>query len=36
MPNGRPSRWYSSRQEKEIAKAVSGKQVANSGATTFN
>jgi hypothetical protein len=36
MQSGRPSRWYSSRQEKHIAKAVSGKQVANSGATTFN
>ena len=32
----RPTRFYSSRQEKAIAKAVGGKQVANSGATTFN
>ena len=28
----RPTRFYSSRQEKKIAKAVQGKQVANSGA----
>lgn len=28
----RPTRFYSSRQEKKIAKAVGGKQVANSGA----
>ena len=32
----RPTRWYSNKQEKQIAKAVGGKQVANSGATTFN
>ncbi len=32
----RPTRFYSSRQEKKIAKAVGGKQVANSGATPFN
>ena len=32
----RPTRFYSSRQEKAIAKAVGGKKVANSGATTFN
>jgi hypothetical protein len=31
----RPTRFYSSRQEKRIAKAVNGKQVANSGATAF-
>lgn len=36
MQGGRPTRFYSSRQEKQIAKAVGGKQVANSGATTFN
>lgn len=28
----RPTRFYSSRQEKKVAKAVQGKQVANSGA----
>lgn len=32
----RPTRFYSSKQEKKVAKAVSGKQVANSGATKFN
>jgi len=32
----RPTRFYSSRQEKAVAKAVNGKQVANSGATAFN
>lgn len=32
----RPTRFYSSRQEKKIAKAVQGQQVANSGATAFN
>lgn len=32
----RPTRFYSNRQEKAVAKAVGGKQVANSGATKFN
>ena len=32
----RPTRFYSNKQEKAIAKAVGGKQVANSGATTFS
>ena len=32
----RPTRFYSNRQEKKVAKAVGGKQVANSGATAFN
>lgn len=31
----RPTRFYSNRQEKQVAKAVGGKQTANSGATTF-
>ena len=31
----RPTRWYSNRQEKQVAKAMKGKQVANSGATSF-
>lgn len=35
MQSGRPTRYYSNRQEKKIAKAVNGKQVANSGATPF-
>lgn len=35
MP-ARPTRFYSSRQEKTVAKAVGGKKVANSGATAFN
>lgn len=32
----RPTRFYSSRQEKHIAKVTGGKQVANSGATAFS
>lgn len=32
----RPTRFYSDRQEKHIAKAVSGRQTANSGATAFS
>ena len=36
MQSGRPTRWYSSKQEKQIAKVVGGKQVANSGASRFN
>lgn len=32
----RPTRFYSSRQEKKVAKAVGGKQTANSGATAFS
>ena len=32
----KPTRFYSSKHEKSVAKAVGGKQVANSGATTFN
>ena len=32
----RPTRFYSNRQEKSVAKVVSGRQVANSGATAFN
>lgn len=35
MPN-RPTRFYSNKQEKIIAKSVGGHKVANSGATTFN
>lgn len=31
----KPTRFYSNRQEKSVAKAVSGKQTANSGATPF-
>lgn len=31
----KPTRFYSNRQEKHIAKVVGGKQVANSGATPF-
>ena len=36
MQSGRPTRFYSNKQEKHIAKAVNGKQVANSGATAFS
>ena len=32
---GEPTRYYSSRQEKEVAKIVGGKQTKNSGATLF-
>lgn len=31
----RPTRFYSDKQEKAVAKAVGGKQTANSGATPF-
>ena len=34
--NKKSTRYYSSRQEKHIAKVVGGKKVANSGATVFN
>lgn len=32
----KPTRYFSNRQEKRVAKAVGGKQVANSGATMFS
>ena len=32
----KPTRFYSNRQEKAVAKAVDGKQVSNSGARPFN
>ena len=32
----RPTRFYSNRQEKKVAKVVGGKQTANSGATAFS
>ena len=32
----KPTRYYSSRQEKKVAKAVGGRQTANSGATAFS
>ena len=32
----RPTRFYSSKQEKQVAKAIGGKQTANSGATAFS
>ena len=31
----RPTRFYSNQQEKKVAKALNGKQTANSGATKF-
>ena len=31
----RPTRFYSNRQEKAVAKVIKGKQTRNSGATTF-
>lgn len=33
--DGKPTRYFSDKQEKAIAKAVGGKQTANSGATDF-
>lgn len=36
MQGGRPTRFYSNKQEKKIAKEVGGKQTANSGATKFS
>lgn len=32
----KPTRYFSSRQEKAVAKAIGGKQTANSGATMFS
>lgn len=32
---GKPTRFYSKRQEESIAKAINGKRQPNSGATTF-
>lgn len=34
--NKKATRYYSSRQEKKVANVIHGKQVANSGATSFN
>lgn len=31
----KPTRFYSNKQEKQVAKAVGGRQTANSGATAF-
>lgn len=31
----KPTRFYSNKQEKSVAKAVGGKQVSNSGATAL-
>ena len=33
--SNRPTRWYSDKQEKRVAKTVRGKQTPNSGATPF-
>ena len=33
--NEKSTRYYSGRQERKVAKAVGGRQVANSGAPTF-
>ena len=32
----KPTRFYSNKQEKQVAKAIGGKQTANSGATAFS
>ena len=34
--DAKPTRFYSSKQEKRIAKAVNGQRVVNSGATAFS
>lgn len=34
--NYKSTRWYSARQEKQIAKTVGGKLQTNSGATLFS
>lgn len=34
--NKNSTRWYSSKQEKHISKAINGNQQSNSGATLFN
>ena len=34
--NDKPTRYYSNKQEKAVAKVIGGKQVANSGATKFS
>lgn len=36
MKNKTATRYFSSRQEKHVAKVIGGKQVANSGATMFS
>lgn len=36
MSKVRPTRFYSNRQEKAVAKALHGKQTVNSGATDFS
>lgn len=36
MPNIRPTRFYSTKQEKKVAKVLNGKTIANSGATMFS
>lgn len=35
-PKNFSTRYYSNRQEKKVAKAIGGKQTANSGATAFS
>lgn len=35
MRNVKPTRFYSDKQEKSVAKAISGVQTSNSGATPF-
>lgn len=32
----RPTRWYSTKQEKQVAKVVGGRKTPNSGATKFD
>ena len=35
IPEGKPTRYYSDKQEKSVAKATSSKTTKNSGATAF-
>ena len=36
MKPTKPTRWYSDKQEKKVAKAIGGRQTTNSGATDFS
>lgn len=36
MKQTKPTRFYSNKQEKSVAKIIDGQQVSNSGATAFN
>lgn len=36
IDENKPTRWYSSRQEKSVANSIKGKQTSNSGATPYH